>query len=531
MDTSVGVEICEELFTADSPHIGLGLDGVEIFTNGSASLFEVQKIQRRIALVNSATGRTGGVYLYANQHGTDGEGALYYDGGAMVSVNGQLVAQGRQFPLADVDVAVARVDLDDLRVYRGLTQSLGNQGAALRTAYPQVFVPFSLSTQQLTVPDGPLVPRVFPREAELALGPPCWLWDYLRKSGAGGFFLALSGGADSCACALLVFHMAARVFEQGQADPEVRDQVEAVLGTPLAAFGSAQELAHRLLHTAYMQTDHSSEMTRGLARELAKQLGAYHLAFPIDAVVGAAVRAVSAAVQCIPRFRGAGGTPAEGLALQNLQARLRMVLAYFCAQLLPVARQTHRPLLVLGTANLDEGLRGYFSKYDCSSGDLSPIGSLSKSELRQFIAATRDRYAHLQPVLDEILASVPSAELEPGHTQTDEADMGMTYADLETFGTLRGIFKSGPVTMFTKLAARLAVAGVPLAETAAKVKHFFHHYGINRHKMQTVTPALHATPYDIGDGRFDQRPSLYRRAWPWQFAKIDEAVRRLEEEA
>ena len=35
--------------------------------------------------------------------------------------------------------------------------------------------------------------------------------------------------------------------------------------------------------------------------------------------------------------------------------------------------------MVLGSANLDECLRGYFTKYDCSSADLNPIGGISKN--------------------------------------------------------------------------------------------------------------------------------------------------------
>jgi len=31
-------------------------------------------------------------------------------------------------------------------------------------------------------------------------------------------------------------------------------------------------------------------------------------------------------------------------------------------------------------------LRGYFTKYDCSSADINPIGGISKSDLRRFIA-------------------------------------------------------------------------------------------------------------------------------------------------
>lgn len=55
-----------------------------------------------------------------------------------------------------------------------------------------------------------------------------------------------------------------------------------------------------------------------------------------------------------PEFRAHGGTTAENLALQNIQARLRMLLAYLLAQLLPWVRGKNGGLLVLGSANVDE---------------------------------------------------------------------------------------------------------------------------------------------------------------------------------
>lgn len=63
------------------------------------------------------------------------------------------------------------------------------------------------------------------------------------------------------------------------------------------------------------------------------------------------------------------------MALQNIQARLRMVVAYLLAQLRPWTRQRSGFLLVLGTGNVDELLRGYLTKYDCSSADINPIGA------------------------------------------------------------------------------------------------------------------------------------------------------------
>jgi NAD+ synthase (glutamine-hydrolysing) len=51
-----------------------------------------------------------------------------------------------------------------------------------------------------------------------------------------------------------------------------------------------------------------------------------------------------------------------------------MVLSYLFAQLLPWSRGLPGSLLVLGSANVDETIRGYFTKYDCSSADINPIG-------------------------------------------------------------------------------------------------------------------------------------------------------------
>lgn len=76
----------------------------------------------------------------------------------------------------------------------------------------------------------------------------------------------------------------------------------------------------------------------------------------------------------MPRFRVYGGSETENLALQNIQARIRMVISYFFAQMLPFMRGRKGALLVLGSANVDEGLRGYLTKYDCSSADINPIG-------------------------------------------------------------------------------------------------------------------------------------------------------------
>ena len=126
----------------------MSLNGVEIFTNSSGSHHELRKLDTRVALIREATRKSGGIYLYANQQGCDGD-RLYYDGCAMIIVNGDVVAQGSQFSLTDVEVITATVDLEDVRSFR-CTPSRGLQ-ATHAPAYERIEVDASLSAESVQV--------------------------------------------------------------------------------------------------------------------------------------------------------------------------------------------------------------------------------------------------------------------------------------------------------------------------------------------------------------------------------------------
>lgn len=201
-------------------------------------------------------------------------------------------------------------------------------------------------------------------------------------------------------------------------------------------------------------------------------------------------------------------------------------------------RQRSGFLLVLGSANVDEGLRGYYTKYDCSAADLNPIGSISKLDLKRLLKWAAATYGY--GTLAGVEAAAPTAELRPlpteeededgggvgGAAQTDEEDMGMSYEELGWFGRLRKIERCGPVQMFRKLVH--AWPALPPAEVAAKVKFFFRMYAINRHKMTTLTPSYHAENYSPDDNRFDLRQFLYNARWPRQGRRIDDLVAKIE---
>lgn len=60
----------------------------------------------------------------------------------------------------------------------------------------------------------PMKPRYHLPEEEIALGPACWIWDYLRRSKAAGFLIPLSGGIDSCATSVIVYSMCRLVVSE-----------------------------------------------------------------------------------------------------------------------------------------------------------------------------------------------------------------------------------------------------------------------------------------------------------------------------
>ncbi|XP_075529791.1 NAD synthetase [Dermacentor variabilis] len=529
-DTCIGFEICEELWNPLSSHIMASLDGAEIIVNGSGSYHELRKNYVACDRIKSATAKCGGIYMFSNLRGCDGE-RVYYQGCSSIAINGEFAAIAKQFALEEVEVTTATLDLEDVRAYKVKNRSRTLKGAESE-GYPRVVVDYALSsTADMSVPPSPIISWVFPTpEEEIALGPACWLWDYLRRSGQGGFFVPLSGGIDSASVATIVFSMCRLVCAAVKnGDPDVLRDARRIVGDPEYVPREPRELCNRVLVTCYMGTENSSRETRALSKDLANQIGSYHMTVAIDAAVTAVVAIFSTLTGRIPKFRVMGGGSREDLALQNVQARLRMVLAYLFAQLILWARDRPGGLLVLATGNVDEGLRGYLTKYDCSSGDINPIGGISKVDLKRFLKYACETFK--LSALNDILKATPTAELTPlkdGHTvQSDEADMGMTYEELSTYGRLRKQLACGPYSMFSKLVHQWQNKWTPF-QVAEKVKHFFRTYSINRHKMTVITPSYHAESYSPDDNRFDLRPFLYNPLWMWQFTQIDAQVKNLE---
>jgi len=103
------------------------------------------------------------------------------------------------------------------------------------------------------------------------------------------------------------------------------------------------------------------------------------------------------------------------LALANMNPRIRMTVLYAIAQ--------QKGYLVAGTGNRSEITMGYFTKWGDGGCDLNPIADLTCTEALDYL-----RWLGAPA---EITEKAPSAGL--WDDQTDEQEMGITYADLDRY--------------------------------------------------------------------------------------------------
>ncbi|HKB13180.1 MAG TPA: NAD(+) synthase [Vicinamibacterales bacterium] len=209
-----------------------------------------------------------------------------------------------------------------------------------------------------------------------------WMRRQLATAGARGFVVGLSGGIDSAVVARLA-QLAAPGHVIGALLPAHSD--------PADERDAAMVAAHFSLTTVRLDLSDPYDV---FVREAQQVLA--HL--PED----------TRATPPLDPLRGR-------VPLANIKPRLRMTALYFLAN--------SCNYLVAGTSNRTEVAIGYFTKYGDGGADLLPIGHLVKSDVR---ALARELTVPA-PIIDR----KPSAGLWLG--QSDEEEMGFTYADLERY--------------------------------------------------------------------------------------------------
>jgi NAD+ synthase (glutamine-hydrolysing) len=154
------------------------------------------------------------------------------------------------------------------------------------------------------------------------------------------------------------------------------------------------------VHCVSMPSRYSSEGTLTDARALAENLGCDFLEVPIEDIVTA----------YHARLDGPAGDGPEGLAAENLQARVR-------GMLLMALSNTHG-WLVVSTGNKSELAVGYSTLYGDMVGGFSLLKDVFKTDVFRLARYLNERAGHeLVPV--STIDRAPSAELRPDQRDED----------------------------------------------------------------------------------------------------------------
>jgi NAD+ synthase (glutamine-hydrolysing) len=488
----VGFEICEDAWVAKRPGAELASHGIDLIFNPSASHFAFGKDDIRQRFVLEGSRAFSACYVYANLVGCE-SGRIIYDGGALIAAGGQLLATGPRLTFHAVHLTTAVVDLS-------LTRLAQRRSASFRPALGPdaeayfVQAALTLPARPAAVSGGHALPwQQAParKEEEFSRAVALGLFDYLRKSRARGFVLSLSGGADSTACAVLVYLMLHwALAELGAAEVAKRIGVREVWA------GDARAWTQRLLTCVYQATRNSGPVTREAAAGVAEALGATYYELDVEPLVAGYTGMIE---QALGRpFTWAG----DDLALQNIQARVRAPSVWMLANVAGA--------LLLTTSNRSEAAVGYATMDGDTAGSLSPVGGIDKAFLRhwlQWLETHGPCDVGPMPVLALVTRQAPTAELRPpDQGQTDEADL-MPYAVLDAIERAAIRDKQMPMGVYEAVSAQFA-AVYPPAAVAGWVVRFFTLWCRNQWKRERYAPSFHLDDQNLDPKTWCRFPIL-----------------------
>ena len=190
--------------------------------------------------------------------------------------------------------------------------------------------------------------------------------DYTRKNGFEKVLLGLSGGIDS----------------------------SVVAAVAVAALGKENVIG------ITMPTQFNSPETIGDAGKLAKNLGIDFLTIPIQSVLE----------QFDEALKSAAGWQSEGIAYENLQARIRGTIL--------MSLSNSVGALVLTTGNKSETAVGYSTLYGDTAGGFAVIKDVPKTMV-YMIAEHINKISGREVIPADVINRPPSAELKPDQKDTD----------------------------------------------------------------------------------------------------------------
>ncbi|HXV67868.1 MAG TPA: NAD+ synthase [Nitrospira sp.] len=356
--TTIGVNICEDIWLPEGPTRRQAAAGAEVIVNVNASPFHVGKSRSREQMLATRARENGVIVTYTNTVG--GQDELVFDGNSVVvDQDGAVIARGRAF---EEDLLVVDLDVEAVgrrRIAQGRKRALSGRAVA-------VIDRLVVKTPTARMKRTRLVPALATQLGEieevyraLVLG----VRDYVRKNGFNRVVIGLSGGVDSALTAVIA------VDALGP---------ENVLGV-------------------FMPSPYTSQESGEDVAELVRRLRIGLQVVPITPALDTYARSLAAS------FEGTRPDTTE----ENLQARIRGNIL--------MAFSNKFGHLVLTTGNKSELSVGYATLYGDMAGGFAVIKDVPKTMVYDLA-----RLRNTSPLIPKrILDRPPSAELRPDQKDED----------------------------------------------------------------------------------------------------------------
>ncbi len=464
----LGVEVCEDIWSADGPMRRRAYSGAELICNLSSSPYRVGVDGTRREMVSTRAGDHQCTVVYVNQVGA--QDGLIFDGGGFVNQNGRMMLDMKRF---EQRWGAAVVDLDrTLRLRTENTTWRDDRKAWALKEQPVPVVKVDFKTQReglkYPVPEGKnffLPSAVQPPSARerycedlldaLALG----VGDYFEKTRAFKCLgIALSGGRDSLLTLLIAHRYATR--------------------------------ANVPIETFYMPTRYSSEGTRDAAALIAKELGVAFSIVPID---DAFEREMEAAKQMLGEGRAL--TP---ITEQNIQARIRAQRMWNWAN--------SSGGLFLQTGNMSEKAVGYTTIGGDLMGAIAVISNLPKTVVMYLLHYLHEKHGYAG--IAAVTARPAGPEL--AHNQVGEDEL-MPFPVLDACFHLFAGEKLGPQEVVDALGSIFPELDKAVAE--AHVRKFVRLFVQSIYKWVQSPISLHVGNLDLDRERALQLPVVTQTEW------------------
>jgi NAD+ synthase (glutamine-hydrolysing) len=362
--TTVGVNICEDIWYATGPTTAQRRAGAEVIVNINGSPFHMGKRALREKMLATRAMDNGVYVAYANLVG--GQDELVFDGGSVVmGPQGDVVARGPQFEEALVvaDLGVETVLRSRLRDSRPRKE----RAAHGHEEHPAPVVRVSEYAPNSKRPTAaPTIHATSDEVAEVYQALVTGTRDYVHKCGFTKVLIGLSGGVDSS----------------------------------LVAVVAADALGKENVIGVAMPSRFSSDDSMTDAKELARNLGIEFKVMSIEPAFTAYLDTLA------PHFEGTK----FGLAEENLQARTRGNLI--------MGLSNKFGWMVLTTGNKSEMATGYATLYGDMAGGFAVIKDVPKTLVYKLVDHRNARGR--KPVVPRrVIEKAPTAELRPNQKDED----------------------------------------------------------------------------------------------------------------